>query len=61
MTVHYRFGPPVIALAHFLADTDEVPDFFEKADRRWPGLCFRDFVGVAVLAEALAMKTEGSA
>jgi hypothetical protein len=66
MTVYYRFGPHVIALAHFLADTDEVPAnegvrFFEEVDRRWPGLSFRDFVGAAVLAEAMAMKTEGSA
>jgi hypothetical protein len=66
MTVHYRFAPHRDALAHFLADTDEVPAnevvrFFEKVDRRGPGLFLRDFSGAAVLAAALAMKTEGSA
>ena len=64
--IHRRFGPHVIAIARFLADTDDVPArevvrFFEEVDRRWPGLSFRDFLGAAVLAEALAMKTEGNA
>jgi hypothetical protein len=64
MTVRQRFGPHVIALADFMRDPDApaamVP-FLEEVDRRWPGLSFRDFFGAAVLAEVLAMKTEGSA
>lgn len=62
---HLRFGPPVIEIAYFLVDTkmapaDTVP-FLEEVDRRWPGLSFRDFLGACVLAEALAMRTEGDA
>ena len=64
ITVHYRFGPHVIALTHFMRDPDapvEMVPFLEEVNRRWPGLSFRDFFGAAVLAEALAMKTEGNA
>jgi hypothetical protein len=63
--IHHRFGSHVIALAHFLADTEVAPTdtvaFLIEVNRRWPGLSFRDFMGAAVLAEALAMKTEGNA
>jgi hypothetical protein len=38
---------------------------FEEVDRRWPDLSFHDFVGAVVLAEflaeAMAMKPEGTA
>jgi hypothetical protein len=54
----------VIALAHFMRDPGapaEMVAFLEEVDRRWPGLSFRDFFGAAALAEALALKTEGSA
>ena len=61
---HRAFGPQVIEIACFLAPeighVDTV-SLFEEVDRRWPELSFRDFLGAAVLAEALAMKTEGSA
>jgi hypothetical protein len=62
---HRTFGPHVITLAYFLRESEvppgEVVHFFEEVDRRWLDLSFRDFLGAAVLAEALAMKTEGSA
>jgi hypothetical protein len=56
-----NFGPHVIAIARFLANTEVAPEdtvaFLIEVNRRWPGLSFRDFMGAAVLAEALAMKT----
>jgi hypothetical protein len=59
------FRPHVIAIAHFLCDSEVPPDevirFFEEVDRRWPGLSFHDFVGAARLCEALVMKVEGNA
>jgi hypothetical protein len=64
MTVRQQFGPQVVALAHFMRDPDapfDMVPFLEEVDRRWPGLSFRDFFGACVLAEALAMKVEGTA
>jgi hypothetical protein len=58
------FGPRVIEIARFLAPEIEHRDavsLFEEVDRRWPDLSFHDFVGAAVLAEAMAMKPEGTA
>jgi hypothetical protein len=62
--VHYKFGPNVIAIAKFLVPlitcTDTV-SLFQEVDRRWPDLSFRDFLGAAVLAEALALEPRGRA
>jgi hypothetical protein len=59
------YGPTVIEIAHFLADapyaTENHIDVLYEVDRRWPGLSFRDFLGAAVLAEALAMEPKGRA
>lgn len=61
--IHHRFGPHVIQIARFLAESEIPPDsvvqFFVEVSRRWPGI--RDFMGAAVLAEALAMKPVGNA
>jgi hypothetical protein len=54
----------VIAIARFLAPEighGDTVALFEEVDRRWPDLSFRDFVGAAVLAEALAMQPRGTA
>jgi hypothetical protein len=58
-----RFGPRAIEVGHFLirADVDgDTRDFLAEINRRWPDLSFRDFWGGYVLAEALAIKTEGN-
>jgi hypothetical protein len=59
------YGPTVIEIAHFLADapyaTEQHITVLHEVDRRWPGLTFRDFLGAAVLAEALAMRPQGEA
>jgi hypothetical protein len=59
-----RFGPHVPEIARFLAEAGATADsvaFLVEIDRRWPGLSFRDFLGAAVLAEAFALKTAGTA
>jgi hypothetical protein len=59
---HRSFGPRAIEVAHFLAPRigREPPfDLMEQIDR-WPGLSFRDFVGV-VLAGSLALRPESDA
>jgi hypothetical protein len=61
---HYTFGPEVIAVAKFLAPLISRSDtiaLFQEVDRRWPELSFRDFLGAAVLAEALALEPRGRA
>ena len=58
------FGPRAIAVGRFIAYADvpaDTADFLEAINKRWPDLGFRDFWGAYVLAEALAMETEGSA
>ena len=59
------YGPHVIKLARFLQETatppGDVVNLLVEIDRRWPGLSFNDFVGAAVLADALAMQTEDNA
>jgi hypothetical protein len=60
----HTFGPRAIAVGRFIAYADvpgDTADFLEKINRRWPDLAFRDFWGGYVLAEALALKTEGAA
>jgi hypothetical protein len=61
---HYKFGPQVIEIAKFLTPLISCCDtvsLFQEVDRRWPSLSFRDFLGAAVLAEALALEPEGRA
>jgi hypothetical protein len=59
-----RFGPHVPALARFLAEAGATADsvaLLVEVNQRWPNLSFRDFMGAAVLAEAFALKTAGTA
>ena len=61
---HKVFGPQVIEIAKFLVPLISSADtisLFTEVDRRWPDLSFRDFLGAAVLAEALALETRGQA
>ena len=62
--VQRNFGPQVIEIAKFLAPLIACCDtvsLFQEVDRRWPELSFRDFLGAAVLAEALALEPRGRA
>jgi hypothetical protein len=61
---HYKFGPQVLEIARFLAplnSTSDTVSLFQEVDRRWPQLSFRDFLGAAVLAEAIALEPRGRA
>jgi hypothetical protein len=61
---HKPFGPQVIEIAKFLVPLIPCGDavsVFQEVDRRWPELSFRDFLGAAVLAEALALESRGRA
>ena len=60
----YNFGPQVIEIAKFLVPLIAccgTVSLFQEVDRRWPELSFRDFLGAAVLAEALALEPRGRA
>ena len=62
--VQRNFGPQVIEIAKFLAPLIACCDtvsLFQEVDRRWPELSFRDFLGAAVLAEALVLEPRGRA
>jgi hypothetical protein len=63
---HRPFGPRAIAVAHFLrcagaTPTDDTIALLAEIDHRWPQLSFHDLHGAAVLANALALKPQGSA
>lgn len=58
----HTFGPRAIAVGRSIAYVDvpgDTADFL--SNKRWPDLSVRDFWGAYVLAEALAMETEGNA
>jgi hypothetical protein len=62
--VQRNFGPQVIEIAKFLVPLIAccgTVSLFQEVDRRWPELSFRDFLGAAVLAEALALEPRGRA
>ena len=64
-----RHFAPHVQLAHFLCERTAagplgphgLVDLLKEIDRNWPDLSFRDFIRATALAEALAMRTEGSA
>jgi hypothetical protein len=63
---HRPFGPPAIAVAKFLVaeglpPSDSIIAALHEIHRRHPALSFRDFMGAAVLAQALSLDPEGSA
>lgn len=61
---HHKFGPRAVEVGRFIAYANvsgDTADFLEAINRRWPDLSFRDFWGAYVLAQAMAMPTEGRA
>jgi hypothetical protein len=65
-SVHYTFGPAAIAVAKSIRAAGAIPNgesiaLLAEIDRRFPTLSAHDLHGAAVLAQALALKTEGNA
>ena len=60
----HTFGPRAIAVGRFIAYVDvpgDTADFLRQSTSAGRTFHFRDFWGGYVLAQALAMKTEGAA